>query len=349
MSGMRSIGARGSWRALLVLSMAILVPIAGCRDHQAEGSAVPASNAPATAAKAPSANGGTMAKSEFDAARAFEHVRRQVAFGPRPSGSPAILQTRKYLVTELQSYGLKVTEEPFTATTPAGKIEMANVIAELPGASPETIVLGSHFDTKRMANFVGANDAGSSTGALLEIARVLSEAAKTRKPEMSIQFVFFDGEEAVIEWDEDDSTYGSRHFVAARQKAGTIGTIRGMVLLDMIGDRDLNIAREGNSTATLTDVIWSTAASLGYGKHFIQEKHWIEDDHVPFLTAGIAAVDLIDFRFGSSREKYGPGGPTNAYWHTTDDTLDKVSAESLKVVGDTVIASLPAIFTILRR
>ncbi len=334
-------------RAVLLASAVLLVPHSGCREQQADTTG--ARNANAATSPVANSNGNAMAKSEFDANRAFEHVRKQVAFGPRPAGSPALAETRRYLVTELASYGLQVTEEPFTATTPAGKIEMVNVIAELPGLSGDVVVLGSHYDTKRMANFVGANDAGSSTGALLEIARVLAGQAKSKKPELTIQFVFFDGEEAVIEWSDEDSTYGSRHFVTSRQKAGKLGTIRSMVLLDMIGDRDLVIAREGHSTAALTDAIWKTATSLGYSKHFVNETFWIEDDHVPFLSAGVMAVDIIDFRFGTSRDRYGDGGPTNAYWHTPDDTLDKVSAESLRIVGETVVASLPAIFTIARR
>jgi glutaminyl-peptide cyclotransferase len=351
MSGATCGLCRTGGRALLLVSVLTLVPLAGCREQKADATAGRNTNVPATSTSTSPTNtgGSTVAKSEFDAGRAFEHVRRQVAFGPRPAGSPALALTRKYLVTELTSFGLKVTEEAFTATTPTGKVDMVNVIAELPGESPQIVVLGSHYDTKRMANFVGANDAGSSTGALLEIARVLAESARTKKPELTLQFVFFDGEEAVIEWSDEDSLYGSRHFVDARQKAGTMASIRGMVLLDMIGDRDLVIAKEGHSTATLTDAIWSTAASLGYAKHFVSEKHWIDDDHVPFLTSGVASVDIIDFQYGTSREKYGDGGPTNAYWHTPDDTLDKVSAESLKVVGDTVIASLPAIFALVRR
>ena len=349
MNGAMQSRARTIWRAVLLVGVLTLLPLAGCREQKADATATRNANAPAASTAATNAGVSTMAKTEFDASRAFEHVRRQVAFGPRPAGSKALAETRKYLVAELTSYGLKVTEEPFTATTPTGKVDMVNVVAELPGASPETVVLSSHYDTRRMANFVGANDGGSSTGALLEIARVVADGAKTKKPEMTIQFVFFDGEEAVIEWTDEDSTYGSRQFVASRQKSGTLANVRGMVLLDMIGDRDLVIAREGHSTATLTDAIWSTAASLGYAKHFVNTKYYIEDDHLPFLTAGVAAVDLIDFQFGTNRDKFGDGGPTNAYWHTPDDTLDKVSAESLKVVGDTVIASLPAIFTILKR
>jgi len=327
----------------LLLALMFVLPIGGCGDHQ--GGAAASGNASVP----PPSGSSTIAKPAFDAGRAFEHVRRQVAFGPRPAGSPALAETRKYMIAELNAYGLKVTEEPFTATTPTGKVEMVNVVAEQTGASPDVLVLASHYDTKRMANFVGANDGGSSTGALLEIARVVAESAKSKKPDMTIQFVFFDGEEAVVDWSETDSTYGSRAFVESRQKSGAIAHIRGMVLLDMIGDRDLVIDREGGSTVTLTDAIWKAAASLGYQQHFGNGTQWIEDDHLPFLHAGIPAVDLIDFKYGTNRDRHGDGGPTNAYWHTTDDTLDKVSAESLKVVGDTVLAALPAIMAAIRR
>jgi Zn-dependent M28 family amino/carboxypeptidase len=316
-----------------------LLSLMGCRDH-----AVTATNAdepPKPAAAAPAATA-------FDAARAFEHVRRQVAFGPRPAGSPALAETRKYIEGELKSYGLTVREEPFTAATPTGKVDMVNVVAELPGALPDVLLLTSHYDTKRLKDFVGANDGGSSTGALLEIARVLADGAKTKKPDLTIDFVFFDGEEAVIEWTDTDSTYGSRHYVEAHKADGSLSKVRAMVLLDMIGDRDLNVHRELNSTRSLADVIWQTAASLGYAKQFPNTGYYIEDDHMPFLAAGVPSVDLIDFQYGTD-QNYGPGGPANAYWHSPADTLDKLSPESLKAIGDTIVASVPKLMTALKR
>ena len=327
----------------VALALLLLVAPAGCRDRSAGASGTVEQSKPAVTTEKPAP------RSAFDGARAFEHVKRQVGFGPRPAGSPALAETRKYLASELASYGLTVREEPFTAETPTGPVKMVNVIAELPGKSPDVLIIASHYDTKRMADFVGANDAGSSTGALLEIARVVAAEAKTKPLDMTLQFVLFDGEEAVVQWTDEDSTYGSRHFVEAREEDGTIAKLRGLVLLDMVGDKDLQIEREGNSTRTLTDIIWKTAAELGYTQHFSNQIHYIEDDHVPFLQAGIPAVDIIDFRFGSERANYGPGGPDNAYWHTTADTLDKVSAESLKVVGDTVVMALPRIIAALKR
>jgi glutaminyl-peptide cyclotransferase len=291
---------------------------------------------PAMPASSPAANA-----TPFDGDRAMEHVKKQVGFGSRPAGSPALAECRKYLVAELKSYGLAVREQPFEATTPLGKVNMVNVIAELPGASPGTVVIGSHYDTKRTpAGFLGANDGGSSTGALLEIARVLADAAKQHKPDLTVQFVFFDGEEAVVEWTDEDSVYGSTHYVEALDASHHV---RAMVLLDMIGDRDLVLRRDVASTKSLVDIVWQTAASLGYAKHFIPATTSMDDDHVPFLDEGIPAIDLIDFEYGSDQKKYGDGGPTNAFWHTNEDTIDKLSVASLKVIGDVVITALPKI------
>jgi glutaminyl-peptide cyclotransferase len=326
-----------AFRAVLALG-ALLLPV-GC-EAGAPPKPAPAVPPPATSVVQPAPASG------FDGARAFEHVRKQVAFGPRPAGSPALAECRKYIVEELKSYGLAVREQPFVATTPVGKVNMVNVIADLPGASPETVIVASHYDTKRTPpGFLGANDGGSSTGALLEIARVMADAAKKTRPELTVEFVFFDGEEAVVEWTDEDSVYGSRHFVESLDKGHRI---RAMVLLDMIGDRDLVLKRDLTSTRSLVDVVWQTAASLGHVKHFPPSASSILDDHVPFLDAGIPAVDLIDFEYGTEQKKFGDGGPTNAYWHTTEDTIDKLSAESLAVIGDVVIAALPKVMALVK-
>ncbi len=282
---------------------------------------------------------------DFSGERAFNHVKTQVEFGPRPAGSAALEKTREYLVKELKSYGLKVALDEFTPTTPQGKVKMKNIIAELPGESPNFIALASHYDTKpyKEFTFVGANDGGSSTGALLEIARVL--AADTSKRKFTYQFVFFDGEEAFCaEWSEclngKDHTYGSSHMVERLRAAKQLEQIKALVLLDMIGDKDLTIPREETSAAWLVNAIWGTAQELGYKKEFPNRSFTIgDDDHMPFLRAGIPAMDLIDFEYG---------GPDNPYWHTKEDTLDKISAQSLKIVGDVVILSLPKIAAQIR-
>lgn len=281
----------------------------------------------------------------FDGSLAFEHVKRQVDFGPRYSGSQAIKQTREYMKSQLESFGLKVEVDAFTAITPNPKfpkVEMANLIAEIPGEKPEVIVIGSHYDTKWFPDihFVGANDGGSSTGVLLELARVLSK----NRPKYTLWLTFFDGEEAMNGvWMGTDNTYGSRHMVDRLRKEGKIGSVKAMILLDMVGDKELGIVRDANSVNWMVNTIWANATKLGYKKHFLDLGMYIEDDHIPFLKAGVPAVDLIDFSFGSTASNCGPGGSGNCYWHTDQDTLDKISAESLKVVGDTVLASLPDI------
>jgi Zn-dependent M28 family amino/carboxypeptidase len=253
-------------------------------------------------------------------------VREQVAFGPRPAGSAANARARAHIVTTLRQYGYSPTEQSFEAQTPVGRVRMTNVIATLPGQRAERFLLASHFDSKPVQEFrfVGANDGGSSTGALLELARVL----KARPPlPLTTEFVFFDGEEAWGEWVAPNHTYGSRHYVAAARQSGTLSTVRGLVLLDMIGDRSLNIRRDTNSTRWMSDIVWATARRLGHGAHFLDEPFPVEDDHMPFLEAGIPALDIIDLDYPA--------------WHTAADTLDQVSVRSLQVVGDVVLAALP--------
>ena len=263
----------------------------------------------------------------FDSSKAWEHVRQQVAIGPRPSGSPANVRTRAYITQQLNALGIKTAEQPFDAATPLGNVRMVNIIGTIPGKSADRIILGSHFDTKlyREVRFIGASDGASSTAALIELARVLK--ARKELP-FTIELLFLDGEEAVLEWSATDSTYGSRHYVAAAQKSGSLKSIRAFILLDMIGDRSLTIRRDPNSTRWLTDIIWATAAKLGH-RQFMSEEMAIEDDHLPFLKAGVPAVDIIDLDY--------------AQWHTPQDTLDAISARSLQIVGDVVVAALPQI------
>jgi glutaminyl-peptide cyclotransferase len=263
----------------------------------------------------------------FDSNKAWEHVRQQIAIGPRPSGSAANARTRQYITAQLNAFGIKTTEQPFDGATPLGAVKMVNIIGTIPGKSADRIILGSHFDTKlyRDVRFVGASDGASSTAALIELARVL----KARKDlPFTIELLFLDGEEAVIEWSATDSTYGSRHYVDAARQSGTLKSIRAFILLDMIGDRGLTIRRDPNSTRWLTDVIWNTAHKLGH-RQFMDEELAVEDDHLPFLKSGVPAVDIIDLDYPA--------------WHTPQDTIDAISARSLQIVGDVVLAALPTI------
>ena len=256
-----------------------------------------------------------------------------MGFGPRPSGSAALQKTRDYILAELKKAGLATQLQVFIAKTPLGEVSMANIIATIPGRRPDRIALASHFDTKlfREIRFVGASDGASSTAALLELARAL----KSRQSEFTIELIFFDGEEAVVEWGRNnDNTYGSRHYVVTAQRAGSLKGLRALVLLDMIGDKDLVIRRDTLSTPWLVDTIWNAASRLGYGNVFSNEMTSVDDDHVPFITAGVPAVDIIDLDYRA--------------WHTAADTLENVSPRSLQIVGDVVLAALPDIEQRLR-
>jgi Zn-dependent M28 family amino/carboxypeptidase len=273
---------------------------------------------PATAADPPG----------FDGGRAFEHLRAVVGFGPRPAGSAAAEETRRYIRAQMAAIGVQTAEQAFEPKTPIGPVKMVNVRATIPGARPDRIVIAGHYDTKvfRQFRFVGANDAGSSTAVLIELARVL----KARKSAFTVELLFLDGEEAFIDWYlGDDHTYGSRHYVEDARRTGDLRHVKAMILVDMVGDRDLVIKRESNSTSWLTDVVWAAAKAMGQEAVFTPGPFAVEDDHMPFLQAGVPAVDIIDLDY--------------APWHTAEDTLDKVSARSMEVVGRVVAAALPKI------
>lgn len=261
----------------------------------------------------------------FEAGRAWTHLRELVSHGPRPAGSPALQRDRDYIKTQLAAIGVPVVEQSWDDATPAGKIRMANLIATIPGKRAERLVIAGHYDTKRLSNFVGANDGGSSAAFLIEMARVL----KARTNGLTMELLFLDGEEAVGEWQGTDHTYGSRHYVAEAKRSGTIRSLKALVLVDMIGDRDLRIMRELNSTPWLTDLIWTAAARQNASSVFVRQGTPIEDDHLEFLDAGIPAVDIIDLDYPA--------------WHTAQDTLDKLSPSSLQTVGDVLLAALPSI------
>lgn len=280
---------------------------------------------PAAKAGSPARQGG---KVTFDGSRAYDYVRQVVAFGPRPAGSQALEQTRQYIKRELKTIGVDTVEQPFDADTPLGRVHMVNLVARIPGASPSRLIFAGHYDTKlyREFRFVGANDAGSSTAFLIELAHTL----KARPNKLTIELLFLDGEEAMRpDWVDPDNRYGSRHYVQAARADGTLREVKAMILVDMIGDRDLQIKREQGSTRWLKDLIWSAAKRTGHGDVFVDEETPIEDDHMPFVNAGVPAVDIIDL-------DYGP-------WHTAGDTLDKVAARSLQLVGDVLVAALPDI------
>jgi glutaminyl-peptide cyclotransferase len=274
----------------------------------------------------------------FNGERAMEHVKKQVEIGPRISGSAELAKTREYIISFLKSSGLAVTTEEFSASTPIGEKKMVNITAEIPGASNEVIIISSHYESKYFKDmkFVGANDPGTSVGTLMELGRVLGTGQQ--KPKMTYWLVFFDGEESFCEgWDEcskpgaPDNTYGSRHYVSQLRKRNELARVRAMILLDLMGYKNLELGRDTLSTRWLQDIIWRTAREIGHGKYFVDRPEAVgADDHEPFLRAGIPAVDLIQLN------EY-------PYWHRADDTLDKVSAQSMKIVGETVLGALPKV------
>ena len=318
---------RSPGRSLLVVALGFLLSCTAVARESGDG--VQRTTGPGPKS---SAYDGTRAHAVFDSGRAFEHVRQLVAIGPRPAGSPGIEQARRYIREQIKAVGLTVAEQAFNAQTPLGTVKMVNLSVTIPGASPDRLLITGHYDTKlfRPFRFVGANDGGSSAAMLLELARVL----KDRRNALTIELVFFDGEEAVLDWTGTDHTYGSQHYVDGALASGTLKTIRAMVLVDMVGDRNLDILRDSGSTPWLTDVIWATAKRLGHGAVFLDHTTLIQDDHVPFLQAGVPAVDVIDLNY--------------AAWHTAADTLDNVSARSLQTVGDVLIAALPKLENRLR-
>ncbi len=265
---------------------------------------------------------------EFNGRRAFDDLKRLVAFGPRPSGSKALDQAREWIFQQLEKAGWKVEKDSFIANTPVGPVLMSNLIAKLPGGRPQVVILAGHYDTKRFETFpfVGANDGGSSAAFLLEMARAL----KARKNSMTYWLVFFDGEEAIQSWSASDSLYGSRHLAAKLTSTGELSRIEAFILVDMIGDARLNIFRDSNSTPSLLDLVSGTARRLGTARYFSGPPGPFEDDHIPFVNAGVKAVDLIDFDYG----------PQNSYWHTAQDTPQHCSSESLTLVGRTVLGML---------
>lgn len=272
----------------------------------------------------------------FDGARAYEHVRHLVEIGPRPPASDGIHRAQAYIIGQLKSYGCPVEEHDFHAPTALGDLAMKNIVVKLSGTSSGILLYTTHYDTVRIPNFVGADDGGSGTGTMLELSRLFC----ARKNSLNVWIIFFDGEEAQgnwtdkasIQWNNDGSnnTYGSREMAAQMALSGELKRVKAMILADMIGPANVKITRDTGSTRWLTDFIWDTAAQLGYQNTFVSKNYTVGgDDHFSFIRRGVAGCDLIDF---SVRD---------TYWHTPQDTLDKVDAKSLAIVGQVLAATLP--------
>jgi Zn-dependent M28 family amino/carboxypeptidase len=264
----------------------------------------------------------------FDGDRALAYTREFVATGPRWVGSPGHAKAEAFLQRQFAKDDL--VKDSFTASTPAGPMALTNYIVKFPGNKDGIIVLASHYDTNyplKDTDYVGANDGGSSTGLLL----ALANSFRGKKLDgYSVWLVFFDGEEAFKGWTDADSAYGSRHLAAKWQADGTLKRIKAFLLADMIGDRDLDVDRDLNSTKWLLDLVGEAAAKFGDQSYFFQRENQVGDDHTPFMQRGVPCADIIDFDYGYQ----------NSFWHTPQDTMDKLSAKSLTIVGDVFLETI---------
>jgi len=282
--------------------------------------------------------------SPIDGARAKAHVQALVDCGERPAGSAQLIKARDYLSGELTKLGLSPKVQTFTHPA-APNITFNNLYVEIPGTrkgDDRVLVLGSHYDTKithghpdeaHNFEFVGANDGGSSSGLLVELAGYF----KNHPLACTLVCVWFDGEESIpFDWDDNRALFGSKHFRdSLKARAGNRDLseyVPVMVLLDMVGNKDLAITRDDASAPELIAVVERTAGELGYGQYFFKTGWEVKDDHVPFKNLGVRVLDLIQF-----------GPPTPPWWHKQNDTMDLISAESLAIVGHVVAEALPKI------
>lgn len=258
--------------------------------------------------------------------RALEWTREFVDLGPRPAGSESLAVEHEIIIQALSRLSCAIEVDAFVAKTPVGALLMRNIIARFgpPGDSPVMVVSG-HYDTLRMDGFVGANDGGSSAGFLMALAERLDRAGQH-----GVWLVFFDGEESTVQWRDLDHTYGSRRLAARWIADDTVSRIRALINVDMIGDADLELVFEGNSDPILRETVWDLGSDLGYGRSFGRSIGYIEDDHIPFLRAGVPSLVLIDFNYG----------PRNSYWHTQHDTIDKLDRRSFATVMHVIEAAI---------
>ena len=317
-----------NWLRTALLFSLVLVCLAGCQASDSSRGAgqppfmsAPASNPPQASDEAPPPDktGG------FDGKRAYALVAKQVGFGPHPSGSPAIAKLQDFLQSELKSYGCTVDTDSFTADTPVGRLAMKNIVAKIPGEKPGILLLGTHYDTLlTVPNFVGADDGGSSTALMLELARLLCP-----KPgKYAVWIAFFDGEEAMQQWSNTDSRYGSRQMAAKLAMSGDLKKVRAFLLADIVGGGKAQFLRETDSTPDLINLFWNTAHKLGYTALFRDATTEAQDDHDAFLDRHVPSLDVIgDF-------------VNNGYWHTPQDNMDVISAKTLAAAGHVFLESI---------
>ena len=325
---------------LSAIAAMMCLGVAGCSQSSSKSSAAPPNPAggETAAVSAQQSNGAADAlpadkTGGFDGARAYDDVAKIVAIGPRPVNSDGIHRAQDFIRTDLKNSGCTYDEDDFNASTPIGTMPMKNIVAKVPGTTNDIILLLTHYDTLRLDNFVGAADSGSSTGLMLEMARILCP----KKQPLGIWIAFLDGEEAQVvvdgqaQWTDTDSVYGSRELAARMAISGDLNHVRAVILADLVGQKDLKIRKDSLSTGWLTNLVWSKAAEFGYSNYFLSSERPMSDDHGPFLKRHVAAVDIIDCCSEDG------GYP---YWHTTQDTMDKLSAKNLGIVGHVILATV---------
>jgi Zn-dependent M28 family amino/carboxypeptidase len=279
------------------------------------------------------------AQQHFNGAKALEYARQFVSIGPRWPTSQNHLKAEAFLRSHFQHDQLE--EDAFTASTPIGLVAMRNFIVRFPGKKDGAIVLATHYETNyplKNINFVGANDGGATTGLLLAIADQLrAQTAGGKKLDgYSVWLVFDDGEESIEpNWTDSNSLYGTRHLAARWARDGTLSKIKAFILADMIGDKDLDIQRESQSTAWLVDVVRQAAKKFGYERYFFKQQMAVSDDHLPFVQRGVPSIDIIDLNYGPHSMALPDG-----YHHTDKDTMDKISAHSLTIDGDVFLETI---------
>ncbi len=311
-------------KVLLAVSMVLITATLGCTATPSTKTAE--ASAPVAAAASEPVPDAPLKPQHIDSRRTMQYVKEIVAFGRRAPGSPGMAKQQAYIRAKLKGDNLE--EDTFKATTPDGQFQLTNFIDKFPGTTNDVIVICGHYDTLyAQKDFVGANDGGSSAALLLELADQFRGKNRTGP---AVWLVWFDGEEAFQKWTDTDSTYGSRHLAAKWQQDGTSKRIKALLLVDMIGDSDLNIDHDANSTAWLSDLVYQAAGNLSHKAYFYGRNTAIDDDHIPFLHAGVPCVDIIDLDYGYN----------NVYWHTAQDTVDKLSANSFQVVGDVVLETV---------
>ncbi len=264
----------------------------------------------------------------FDGERTMQYTKEIVALGPRPLGSANHKKVEDYIYSHLK--GDTVEDDAFTADTVEGKFPVRNIIAKYPGTKDGIIVIASHYDTNyplRNTSFIGANDGAATSALLLEFA---NQIRGKKRDGYSIWLLWTDAEEAMKTWSDTDSVYGTKHLAQKWQQDGTAKQIKALLLADMIGDADLDIDRDTNSTPWVESVVYEAATRLGYQSHFFARNNALSDDHLPFMRIGVPCADIIDIDYGYN----------NVFHHTVQDTVDKLSVKSLNISGGVILETV---------